>query len=176
MKMGRIIFGLIILIGGIFLVIFLFFKTKKMAINITSPAFQNGQNIPQQYGCHGKNINPPLLISDVPAEATSLVLIVDDPDAPGGTWNHWLVWNINPRQEKIGENSSPQGAITGTSDFGKAAYGGPCPPSGVHRYFFRLYALNSLLNLSSTAKRGDLNRAMEGKIIGQGELMGRYAH
>lgn len=170
------IFGILILGGGIFLGIFLFSRTKRMAINITSSVFQNGVNIPQKYGCRGENINPPLSINHVPAEAKSLVLIVDDPDAPGGTWNHWLVWNINPRQEKIEENSSPRGAVTGINDFGKANYGGPCPPSGVHRYFFRLYALNSLLNLSPTARRGDLNQAMEGKIIGQGQLMGRYAH
>ena len=175
MKTRKIVFRGTILIVIVFLAFFYFFKTKKMTINIASPVFQNGGNIPQKYTCQGENINPPLVISNIPAKAKSLVLIVDDPDAPGGVWNHWLVWNINPHQEKINEDSLPEGAITGINDFGKAEYGGPCPPSGVHRYFFRLYALNARINLSAGAKRSNLDQVIRGKIISQGELMGKYS-
>ncbi|MCJ7804181.1 YbhB/YbcL family Raf kinase inhibitor-like protein [Patescibacteria group bacterium] len=130
--------------------------------------------IPQKYTCDGENINPPLQITDVPSSAQSLVLIVDDPDAPSGDWVHWLVWNINPETKLITENESPKEAIQGTNDFGKQNYGGPCPPSGTHRYQFKIYALDTILNLSSSSRKKDLETAMENHILDKGILIGLY--
>ncbi|MBU3978526.1 YbhB/YbcL family Raf kinase inhibitor-like protein, partial [Patescibacteria group bacterium] len=104
-------------------------------MRITSSAFENREQIPGKYTCNGENINPPLKFSEVPGEAKSLVLIIDDPDAPGGTWIHWIVYNISPNLREVGENSIPDDGEEGTTTFGKPGYGGPCPPSGVHRYF-----------------------------------------
>lgn len=146
--------------------------TEKMVIS--SPAFENNRDIPAKYTCDGDNVNPPLEISDVPEETKSLLLIVDDPDAPMGTWIHWTVWNINPQTKAIEENSVPQGATEGMTDFGQPGYGGPCPPSGTHRYFFKLYALDTALQLDSSAKVNDLETAMEGHILAQAELIGLY--
>jgi len=115
-------------------------------MKVTSSAFQQGANIPSKFTCDGANTNPPLQISDVPAEAKSLVLIVDDPDAPSGLFTHWAVWNISPQATTIAEGSTPKGA-QGTNDFGKSGYGGPCPPSGAHRYYFRVFALDRELDL-----------------------------
>jgi len=114
-----------------------------------------------------------LQISDVPPEAKSLVLIVDDPDAPSGLFTHWVVWNISPQISSISEGSTPKG-VQGTNDFGKSGYGGPCPPSGAHRYYFKIFALDRELDLPSGAKRSRLDAAMKGHVVGQGELMGRY--
>ena len=107
-------------------------------LKLTSPAFANNQMIPQKYSCKGEDINPPLKIEGVPKNTKSLLLIVDDPDAPVGNWNHWIVWNIPPETSVIGENSVPQNAVLGMNDFRKLDYGGPCPPSGTHRYFFKI--------------------------------------
>jgi len=148
---------------------------KNNMITETSPAFQQNGTIPKKYTCGGENINPPLAISSVPNNARSLVLIVDDPDAPSGVWTHWLVWNINVQTKEIKENSLPEGAILGTNDFGQTNYGGPCPPSGTHRYFFKIYALDVMLNLSQGAKRPQLEQAMINHIIDQGELVGKYS-
>jgi Raf kinase inhibitor-like YbhB/YbcL family protein len=142
-------------------------------MKITSSAFQEGGNIPSKFSCDGANVNPPLHLDQVPAEAKSLALIVDDPDAPGGTFVHWLVWNIDPKTTEIGENSVPPNAVQGKSGFGKSGYGGPCPPSGTHRYYFRVYALD--VADAKGGSRADLDRAMQGHIIAQGELMGRYS-
>jgi Raf kinase inhibitor-like YbhB/YbcL family protein len=144
-------------------------------IKITSSAFSAGGTIPSKYACDGEDVNPPLQISAVPTDAKSLSLIVDDPDAPMGTWNHWLIWNIDPNITEIKENSIPKGGVFGTNDFGKLEYGGPCPPSGTHRYFFRLYALDAKLDLSEGAKRAELESAMKNHIIAQGQLMGKYS-
>jgi len=149
-------------------------ENKKTMLKITSPAFENQGFIPQKYTCDGENINPPLKINNLPSQAKSLVLIVDDPDAPMATWNHWLVWNIPPETKEIKENSFPQGAVLGKNDFGKLEYGGPCPPSGTHRYFFHLYALDTILQLSKGTNRNELEQAMKNHIMGQGELMGKY--
>jgi Raf kinase inhibitor-like YbhB/YbcL family protein len=111
----------------------------------------------------------------VPPNAKSLVLIVDDPDAPMGTFTHWLLWNIDPKIKEIKENSVPADAIIGTNDFGKTAYGGPCPPSGVHRYYFKVYALNTVLDLPAGANRSQLEKAIEGYILDYGELMGKFS-
>jgi hypothetical protein len=143
-------------------------------MKITSSAFQQGGNIPSKFSCDGANTNPPLQISDVPPEAKSLVLIVDDPDAPSGLFTHWAVWNISPQTTTIAERSTPKG-VQGTNDFGKSGYGGPCPPSGAHRYYFKIFALDRDLDLSSGAKRGQLDAAMKGHVVAQGELIGRYA-
>ena len=143
-------------------------------MKITSSAFQEGGNIPSQFTCDGANVNPPLHIDQVPAGAKSLALIVDDPDAPGGTFVHWLVWNIDPKTTDIAENSVPPNAVQGKNGFGKTGYGGPCPPSGTHRYYFRVYALD-VAQVQGGSTRADLERAMQGHIIGQGQLMGRYS-
>jgi len=144
-------------------------------MNLESPTFSNHQNIPSKYTCDGENVNPPLKISEVPEKSKSLVLIVDDPDAPMGTWVHWTIWNISPKTTEIPENSVPEGAIEGMTDFGKPGYGGPCPPSGTHRYFFKLYALDITLDLDTSAKKEDIEKAMEGHILDKAELIGLYS-
>ncbi len=151
-------------------------KRREKMIKITSPAFKNGDFIPQKYTCKGEDINPPLEFTNIPDAAKSLVLIMDDPDAPMGTWQHWLVWNISPEIKKIEENSVPKGAVLGRNDFGRLKYGGPCPPSGTHRYFFRLYALDVKLNLKEGATRKELDNAMGGHIIDSATLMGKFSH
>ena|SRR5947209_1601384 len=145
-------------------------------ITVTSSAFAAGGNIPEQYTCKGANVSPPLLFRGIPQNAKSLVLIVEDPDAPSGLFTHWLIWNIDPHTTTLAEKSVPSGAAQGTNDFGKTGYGGPCPPSGTHRYFFRIFALDKTLELKSGAKRQDLDKAIAGHIVGRGELMGRFAH
>ena len=143
-------------------------------MQIFSPAFENNTWIPSKYSCQGQNINPPLKIDSVPAEAKSLVLIVDDPDTPEGTWVHWLLWNIDPGQENIDEGSIPLGAQRGTNSFGNLDYGGPCPPSGTHRYYFKLYALDQEIDLPVGSKREDLDKMIEGHIVATAELVGLY--
>src|SRR2546423_845199 len=144
-------------------------------VTLSSPAFQAGGTIPDQFTCKGANLNPPLQFSGIPAGAKSIALIVDDPDAPGGLFSHWVVWNIDPVTTQIGEKSIPAGAVQGTNDFGKPGYGGPCPPSGTHRYFFRIFALDRELDLPVGAKRSQLDTAIKSHVIAKGELMGRYA-
>lgn len=144
-------------------------------MRIISPAFADGTTIPEKFTADGADINPALVINGVPAGAKSLVLIVDDPDAPRGTWNHWLLWNIDPDTTSIVENSVPTGATIGRNDFGEVRYRGPSPPSGTHRYFFRLLALDSTLDLPAGADRAALDRAMKGHVVAQAVLMGRYS-
>ncbi|MFL6505999.1 MAG: YbhB/YbcL family Raf kinase inhibitor-like protein, partial [Candidatus Udaeobacter sp.] len=146
------------------------------SISITSPAFESGGDIPAKFTCNGANGNPPLHISGVPKETKSLVLIVDDPDAPRGLFTHWITWNIDPKTTEVAENSAPASAIQGMNDFGKRNYGGPCPPSGTHRYFFKIFALDTKLELKSNARRAELDTAMHGHVPAQGELMARYSH
>jgi len=143
-------------------------------MKITNSAFQEGGNIPSKFTCDGAGASPPLQISDVPSGAKSLVLIVDDPDAPGGLFTHWIVWNISPQTRTIAEGGPPK-AVQGTNDFGRSGYGGPCPPSGTHRYYFKIFALDRELDLPFGAKRGQLDAAIKGHVIAQGELMGRYS-
>ena len=176
-----IILGLVLIILVIGLFQYFFQKPKPItsltqptSMRLFSPVFQANQLIPKKYTCDGEDISPPLKIEGVPNETKSLVLIVDDPDAPVDTWNHWLVWNIDPKTEEIKENSVPEKAILGSNDFAKLDYGGPCPPSGVHRYVFKIYALDTLLNLRPGAKKTELMKAMTGHILTQGELIGRY--
>jgi hypothetical protein len=148
---------------------------KQIKMTISSTAFENGGNIPEQYTCDGSDINPRLEIANVPLGTKSLVLIFDDPDAVGEVWDHWLVWNIPPTIDSIGLRSVPRGANVGMNDFGEFGYSGPCPPSGQHRYMFRLYALDKELELASSANRSQLEEAMEAHIISKAGVMGRYS-
>ena len=140
-------------------------------MKITSPAFAHNTMIPQKYTCQGADISPPLTISTLPEGTVSLALIVDDPDAPRKTWDHWLIWNIKPTRE-IKEDSAP--GIQGKNSWGRQDYGGPCPPSGTHRYFFKLYALDSAIGLPAGANKAALEAAMDGHILEQAESIGLY--
>ena len=143
-------------------------------MNLSSPAFEHNHSIPAKYTCDGEDINPPLEFADIPAGAKSLVLIMDDPDAPAGTWAHWIVWNIDPSTAEIAENSAPLASIEGVTSFGKPGYGGPCPPSGTHRYFFKLYAVDTKLDIPGTSEQAGLEKAMQGHILEEAELVGLY--
>lgn len=143
-------------------------------MKLVSPAFNDNDRIPPRYTCDGENINPPLMITGVPAGAKSLALIVDDPDAPSGDWVHWLLWNIKPDTVEIAENSVPMGITRGTTDFGKPGWGGPCPPSGVHHYQFKLYALDTVLSLPESARKADLEKAMNEHTLDSTMLVGLY--
>ena len=143
-------------------------------MKLVSSVFGHNSSIPAQYTCDGENVNPPLEISDVPQNAKSLVLITDDPDAPAGLWVHWVVFNIDPKTNRIEEDSVPVGAVEGTTSFGSTGYGGPCPPSGSHRYFFKLYALDSPLTLNSKAQKEAVEKVMKDHILAQSELIGIY--
>jgi hypothetical protein len=140
-------------------------------LTVSSPAFENNKLIPSKYTCDGDNVNPPLTIEGVPDETKSLVLIVDDPDAPMGTWDHWIVWNIPPTN-KIEENTVP--GTEGVNDSRKHSYGGPSPPWGTHRYFFKVYALDTKLDLNPNSRKKDVEKAMQGHILAKGELVGLY--
>ena len=144
-------------------------------MKIISRAFEEGESIPDKYTCTGKDISPPLEFKEVPQKAESLVLVVDDPDAPSGTWLHWTVWNIKPSTGKIKEDSVPAGAVEGITDFGEPGYGGPCPPSGEHRYRFKVFALSRKLNLEQGAEKEELERAMEDYVIEKDTLVGVYS-
>jgi len=145
------------------------------AMKISSPVFENNKPIPSKYTCDGGNFSPPLQISEVPEGAKSLVLIVDDPDAPGKTWTHWTVWNIDPTTAEIPEGGIPEGSVQGITDFGEVGYGGPCPPGGTHRYFFKLYALDTVLNIPYQAEKTDLEKVMADCTLGKAELIGTYS-
>jgi hypothetical protein len=150
-------------------------EVKQMGeLKISSPVFENNGNIPVKYTCDGMDVSPPLLIENIPTDSKSLALIVDDPDAPMGTWVHWVLWNINPKTGEIRENTVPEGAKQGINDFTKHDYVGPCPPSGTHRYFFKLYALDNLLELGPNSKKADMEKAMKGHIITQTQIVGLY--
>lgn len=152
---------------------------KKMEIKITSSAFSEGGLIPAKYTCDGSDISPPLQWESVPDGTMSIALISDDPDAPVGTWVHWVIYDLPAETRELEENIPgdkilPNGARQGLSDFGRIGYGGPCPPSGTHRYFFKIYALDKKLELAAGAKKSELLDAMEGHILGQGQLIGKY--
>lgn len=145
-------------------------------MKITSPAFESEQQIPAKYTCDGDNVNPPLVFEDIPEQAKSLVLIMDDPDAPDKTWVHWILYNISPNIEFINENSKPGTALVGLNDFEKNDYGGPCPPSGTHRYFFKLYALSEKLeDMPEFTDKDMLIEAMNTLVIESAELIGLYS-
>lgn len=147
---------------------------SKMRMEIVSTAIKSGGKIAPQFTCDGAGINPPLGFIDVSEAAQSLVLIVDDPDAPNGTWLHWTVWNIDPKATGVSAGSVPKGGVEGTTDFGRMGWGGPCPPSGTHRYYFKLFALDTMLDLKAGATLQELQAAMQGHVIEQAELMGTY--
>jgi len=149
-----------------------------MNLQLTSPAFVEGKDIPGQYTCQGRDVSPPLKWSGVPTAAKSLVLIADDPDAPVGTWVHWVLFDLPPTTTELSEDVPktqhlPGGAKQGLNDFRRLGYGGPCPPPGKpHRYFFKLYALDALLDLKPSATKKDVEAAMKGHVLAEGQLMG----
>lgn len=153
---------------------------EKMAIKVTSTAFQDGGMIPKEYTCDGANVSPPLAWEGIPEKAKTLALIVDDPDAPAKTWVHWVVFNLPattkalPADVAFQEGATGKG-VQGTTDFRGTDYGGPCPPNGTHRYFFKLYALDTELSPDSKTTKDELLKAMEGHVIAEGQLMGRYS-
>lgn len=146
-----------------------------MEFKLTSPAFNHGSQIPSKYTCDGENINPHLVIHGVPERAKSLALLMEDPDAPAGLWVHWVVWDISPETKEIREHTTPNGALEGINSGGEQRYEGPCPPPGMHRYFFRLFALDSRLKLPEDSTKETLETAMVGHILATAELMGTYA-
>ena len=147
--------------------------TGVFEMKLTSTAFAHNGAIPSEFTCDSSDVSPPLSIGDIPSNAKSLVLIMDDPDAPVGTWDHWVVFNIPTTTKQIQKGTEPSG-IAGKNSWGRTGYGGPCPPSGTHRYFFKLYALDIELNLPEGSTKKDLERAMQGHILAQAELMGTY--
>lgn len=145
-------------------------------MKITSQAFQDGQKIPDKYTKYGANHVPPLHFDDVPEKARSLALVVDDPDAPSGTFNHWVLFNMDPKIRDIKEDRVPVMAMQGRNDFGDTEYGGPKPPSGEHRYQFQAFALDAMLPLSHGCKRQDLEREIKGHVLDSATLVGKFAH
>lgn len=151
-----------------------------MAISVSSAAFEEGGAIPSQYTCDGADMSPALAWEGILGGAKSIAVICDDPDAPMGTWVHWVMWNIAPDARGLPERVAPEptlpdGARQGISDFGRPGYGGPCPPSGTHRYYFKVYALDTMLDLPSSTKKADLLKAMDGHVLAEGQLMGKYS-
>ena len=152
---------------------------EELTMQLASSAFQEGQSIPTLYTCQGKGISPPLRWSGAPSATKSFALISEDPDAPGGTWVHWVLWNLPPSSMAL-EQSVPtdrrlkNGTYQGYNDFRRVGYGGPCPPSGTHRYFFTLYALDTTLDLKRNSSKTELLAAMKGHILAQATLMGTY--
>jgi len=148
-------------------------------MKLTSFAFAEGAMIPVKYTCDGQNVSPPLAWTDLPGGAKSLALICDDPDAPAGTWVHWVAFNLPPDlaglPEGVPTEKAPKtGGVQGTNSGRRIGYSGPCPPSGTHRYFFKLYALDNTLSLDSNATAKDVQAAMKGHILAEAQLMGRY--
>ncbi|HSG42358.1 MAG TPA: YbhB/YbcL family Raf kinase inhibitor-like protein [Anaerolineales bacterium] len=155
---------------------------EAVSIEITSSAFANGQPIPPKHACTGdaatslKDVSPALSWSEPPAGTQSFALIMNDPDAPVGTWDHWILFNIPASTRSLPESMPVNsGFSNGSNSWGRTGYGGPCPPSGTHRYFFKLYALDEMLAISEGASKGELEKAMVGHILAQGELMGTFA-
>lgn len=144
---------------------------------LKSSAFKGGGFIPAKHTCDGEDVNPLIEILNVPEGTKSTVLIMDDPDAPAGTWDHWILWNMDPKTHYIPEDSVPGSALQGKTSFSRPGYGGPCPPKGdkAHRYMFKVYALDVLLDLAEGASKQELLQAMEGHILEQGTLTGLYA-
>jgi len=149
-------------------------------MTLTSSVFTHGAMIPKDYTCDGRDVSPPLSWSEPPEKTQSFALIMDDPDAPMGTWVHWVIYNIPATARGLAEGvptnaDLPDGSRQGRNSWRRIGYGGPCPPSGTHRYFFKLYALDTVLTLASGATKDELLKAMEGHILAQAELMGRYS-
>ena len=153
-----------------------------MSFRLATPAFEDGAMIPKKFTCDGPNVSPPLTWTEPPKSTKSFAVIVDDPDAPSGTWVHWLLYDVPADTRELSEGvrkdrQLPNGALQGRNDFGKIGYNGPCPPrGGPHRYFFKLYALDARTNLKAGASKSDLERAMKGHILAQAEIIGRFQH
>ena len=161
-------------------IIILIIGDKTMALEIKSNAFTNENAIPPKYTCDGADLSPPLSWSNAPVGTKSYALIADDPDAPAGTWVHWVVWNIPANTSSLKEGMDkapkfPDGTRQGVNDFRRTGYGGPCPPGGTHRYYFKLYALDSTLEIPANATKAILEAAMKGHILGQATLLGTYS-
>lgn len=148
--------------------------SKSTPMIVRSPAFNHEELIPSKYTCDGEDMSPPLAIDGIPTGTVSLALVVDDPDAPGKTWDHWVLFNVPATTTRFGEGADNIGTV-GTNSWGKPSYGGPCPPSGEHRYLFRVFALDTVLELELGAFKEDVLRAMEGHILESTTLMGRYS-
>lgn len=155
-------------------------RAARMTIQVTSSAFKDEGSIPAKYTCDGQNVSPPLKWNSIPKATKSIALIADDPDAPRGTWVHWVVYGLPPSLRELPENVPAaesvlgNGGRQGTTDFGKIGYGGPCPPNGTHRYFFKVYALDTDPHLNPGLTKAQLLKAMEGHVLGEGQLMGKY--
>ncbi len=152
---------------------------KQVKIQVTSPAFEEGGMIPKKYTCDDENVSPPLAWTNVPKDTKSLALICDDPDAPMGTWVHWVIFNLPSDTKELMENIPVQknllnGTQQGKNDFGNTGYGGPCPPSGTHRYYFKIYALDIVLTQEAGITKAELLKAMNGHILAEGQIMGKY--
>jgi Raf kinase inhibitor-like YbhB/YbcL family protein len=152
---------------------------EKPGLKIVSAAFKDGQAIPRQYTCDGVNVSPPLEWSGMPADAKTVAIVCDDRDAPAGTWVHWVLYNLPADNIGIVESMPAAenlvaGGFQGTNDFQKIGYGGPCPPSGTHRYFFKIYAVDGELPLKAGATKAELEKAMEGHVVGQAQLLGTF--
>jgi Raf kinase inhibitor-like YbhB/YbcL family protein len=155
-------------------------KGKIMTMTVTSPAFNPLQTIPKKHTCDGPDVSPPLSWTGVLKNAKSLVLICDDPDAPAGVWVHWVCYDIPSSVDSLAEGIQKTDTLScggkqGKNDFGRIGWGGPCPPGGTHRYFFKLYALDTMLNLAPGKTKKDVETAMKGHVLGQGELVGKYS-
>jgi len=169
-------------IGLLFLLFVLFFAavSKPIKLTVTSPVFKNGEMIPVKYTCKDEDISPEINWSGAPKTTKSFVLICDDPDAPMGTWVHWVVYNIPANVKKLQEGfpkdtELKNGIKQARTSFGKSGYGGPCPPSGTHRYFFKVYAINKMLTLDpQKSDKNSVLKAIQGSIVGYGELMGKF--
>lgn len=185
-----LIFGIIIVVIITGVVSFLAFQKREVKetkpkespiskpiskMKLASAAFSENQMIPQKYTCDGENVSPPLSISEAPPNTQSLVLIMDDPDAPGRTFVHWTMWNIDPNATEVPEGSVPKGAVEGLTDFGTKGYDGPCPPSGTHRYIFKLYALGTPLSISENSRKEDLEREMADHVLDFTQFIGLYS-
>lgn len=174
-----ITFSILVLSGNSIIFFAKISKENTMKLTVTSTAFNDGGMIPSKYTCDGDNISPAISWSGIPGGTKSIAMICEDPDAPAGTWVHWVVYNIPPDIQKIEEKIPSEkilknGTLQGLTDFRKIGYGGPCPPSGVHRYYFKVYALDKTLDLEPGATKSQLVKAMEGHILAQGQLMGKY--
>lgn len=184
----KILIIFILFLSAVFLSVFIVFTAVKnpsqptkplitnlLTMQVISPEFKNNEIIPGKFTCDGLNINPALKIYGIPDSATSLAIIINDPDSINNDWTHWVVWNIDPKTELITENSVPTNAVTGKTDFNDNKYSGPCPTIGTHRYFFHLYALDTTLNIPENSTKTDLLKAMEGHLIMEAKLIGIYS-
>jgi Raf kinase inhibitor-like YbhB/YbcL family protein len=177
------------MVFAIFLAIVLLFSLKRPTIikkraakpvqqtpmTIASPSFEDNSLIPSKYACDGANINPPLMFGSIPPKAKSIALVMTDPDAPGGTFTHWIIYNMPTTTTKIDENSVPADSQEAQNSFGKKEYGGPCPPSGTHHYIFTLYALDSIISIPDEADVSDIEKVIQSNSLEQAILTGLYA-